>query len=77
MNLEKGIIHLVVLFTNTGGVDFLKFLKGVTSELSKVKWLKKKEILNLFIVVNVISILMIAYFGLIDFAIYGINMIFK
>ena len=55
----------------------MKFLENVKNELIKVKWLNKKQIMSQFIIVNVVSFLILIYFGAIDFAIVELKELFK
>ena len=47
----------------------MSFLKDVLSEVRKVSWLKKKEVLSQFFIVHVVAIVIILYFGVIDIAV--------
>lgn len=58
-------------------MKFFSFLKDVKNELAKAKWLKKKEIWSQFVIVNVISAIIIAYFLFIDVVIMGVKSIFN
>lgn len=58
-------------------MKFFSFLKDVKNELSKAKWLKKKEIWSQFVIVNVISAIIIAYFLFIDVVIMGVKSLFN
>ena len=46
----------------------LNYLRDVRGELSKVVWPKKEEVIKLTLVVLMISIVVAAYVGLLDFS---------
>jgi len=49
-------------------VKALNYLRDVRGELSKVVWPKKEEVIKLTLVVLMISIVVAAYVGLLDFS---------
>jgi preprotein translocase subunit SecE len=49
-------------------VKALNYLRDVRGELSKVVWPKKEEVIKLTLVVLLISIIVAAYVGLLDFS---------
>lgn len=50
-------------------MKLIRLMRETKKEMKKVKWLKRKEIAEQFIIINVISILTLTYFGAIDFVI--------
>jgi len=47
---------------------FIDYIKGVRSELSKVTWPKKDEVIRLTLTVFIISGIIGIYLGVLDFA---------
>lgn len=54
----------------------MEFLKSVSKEMNKVSWLSKKEVLGQFLMIHIIGIIIIFYFGVIDFGVRVIKNIF-
>jgi preprotein translocase subunit SecE len=55
-----------------------KFLKEVKAELKKVVWPSRKEVVKLTIIVVIVSIIIGAYIGVLDFIFTGLmNLLVK
>ena len=53
------------------------FLKGVKSEMAKVRWPNKKELLNYSIATLIIIVIFMAFFSLTDLGLAGIRTLVK